>query len=423
MRWRVVVAATLFGAVLSGLFALTANWVTEDYEHVIIEEILGAYARDVAAHLDDKDAAKLPRSDALSIWLRQMDGSGGVPAALATLPPGIHELENVDEADEQHIAVYDLGERRLYVVLGLAAIERREGYLASVMAGILVLGTAASGWLGWLLAGRITGPVGRLAREVDGRRPDHGLAPLAPQFADDELGMLARAFDRYHERLLAQVERERAFAAEASHGLRTPLAVIRGAAEVLIDDASIAPATRERVRRIERGAATLADLLDGLLAVARAATPERIVLQPVSLAELMEGALGEQLGLLQSAGLLPVRVGRDPATAEVEVALREAQVALRIVLRTFAESAAPGDLRWACVDGGIELRSGAAPLSRFSNADLASDRFVGLGLVGRLCTRLGWLLALGEDGDSRLVFARLRFDARAPDGAPIARAT
>jgi len=403
----VVVAATLFGAALSALFALTANQVTEDYEHIVIEEILAAFVEDLTAQLERGGKPTLPGSDGLSAWLREADGSGEAPPRLARLEPGIHELEGAAEEDERHVAVYDVGDHRLYVMLGLQSIERREQFLAWMMIGILVLGTALSGWLGWLLARRITGPVGRLAREVDGRRPDHGLAPLGPQFADDELGMLARAFDRYHERQLAYVERERAFAAEASHGLRTPLAVIRGAAEVLIDDASIAPATRERVQRIERGAATLADLLDGLLAVARAAVPERIAVQPTRLATLMETALGEQQGLLQGAGLEPVPAGNDHAT--VDVAIREALVAFRIVLRTFAESAAPGELRWTCDCASVVLNTGTASLDRCSNTDLASDRFVGLGLVGRLCTRLGWVLTLGEDADGRLVAASLRF--------------
>lgn len=412
LRWRVVAAATLFGAMLSTLFALTENWVTEDYEHILIEEILGAYARDVAAKLEHGDAMDLPRSGAHSAWLRQADGSGGVPPRLAGLAPGVHEIEDVIGEEERHVAVYDLGNRRLYVELGLASIERREEYLAWVMAGILVLGTAASGWLGWLLSGRITGPVGQLARAVDSRSPGQPVVALAPQFADDELGQLARAFDRYHERLLAGIERERAFAAEASHGLRTPLAVIRGAAEVLIDDASIDLATRERVQRIDRGAAALADLLDGLLAVARAAIPERIAAQPTTLAPVVEEALRMQSGLLHSAGLIAIPGDDDRASFALPV--REAQVALRIVLRTFAESALPGRIRWTCEGMAVRFQTGVEPTHCFSNADLASDRFVGLGLVGRLSARLGWTLELGQDAEDRLVLARLRLGSHSP---------
>lgn len=412
LRWRVVAGATLFGAVLSALFALTTSWVTEDYEHILIAEILGAYARDLVAKIDNDDVVDLPHSDARSAWLRQADGSGGVPQRLVGLAPGVHEIEGATEDAERHVAVYDLDGRRLYVELGLAPIERREEYLAWVMTGILVLGTAASGWIGWLLSGRITGPVGKLARAVDSRRPDRAVVALAPQFADDELGQLARAFDRYHERLLAGIERERAFATEASHGLRTPLAVIRGAAEVLIDDASIDLATRERVQRIDRGAATLADLLDGLLAVARAAIPERIDVQPTTIAPVVEAALRMQSGLLRSAGMIAI-AGEDDR-ALVPLPAREAQVALRIVLRSFAESALPGPLRWTCAGTSIAFQTGVEPVRSFSNADLASDRYVGLGLVGRLCTRLGWTLELGQDAHGRLVHAGLHLQALQP---------
>jgi len=102
-----------------------------------------------------------------------------------------------------------------------------------------------------------------------------------------------------------------------------------------------------------------------------------------------------------------VPAGNDHAT--VDVAIREALVAFRIVLRTFAESAAPGELHWTCDGASVVLNTGTASLNRCSNTDLASDRFVGLGLVGRLCTRLGWVLTLGEDADGRLVAASLRF--------------
>lgn len=407
LRWRVVAAATMFGLALSALFALTANWVTEDYEHVLIEEILGAYAEDLAEHLDDGGESGLPSGHALAAWLREADGSGDVPARLATLAPGIHELGGMDEDDEQHVAVYDLGLRRLYVVLGLTSIERREAFLAWVLVGILVLGTVVSSWLGWLFSGRITGPVGRLARAVDDRNLNSGTGELAHQFADDELGLLARAFDRYQQRLLAGFERERAFAAEVSHGLRTPLAVIRGAAEVLMDDRSIGRATRERIDRIDRGAATLADLLDGLLAVARAASPGRTTTENASLVRVVEAVLRDQSSLLCCAGILAVQEGED--CTQLLVAVREAHVALRIVLRTFAESGPPGEMRWSCRGAEVAFRIGAESVRRFNYADLASDRFVGLGLVGRLCIRMGWTLELGEDADGRPVLAKLCF--------------
>ena len=94
-----------------------------------------------------------------------------------------------------------------------------------------------------------------------------GVAALTPHFAVDEVGALAQAFDRYQEKLYEYMRRERAFTADASHELRTPLAVIRGAIEVMLDTADAASAAR--LKRMQRGADELRDLLDALLVLAR----------------------------------------------------------------------------------------------------------------------------------------------------------
>lgn len=413
LRWRVVIAATLFGAVLSSAFALTTLWITEDFEHIFLDDILAGQAEDLAQQIRREPTTPLPRTRRLNGYLREADGSGGVPSALQALGTGVHEIGSVagneDNAEGLHVAVYDLGPRRLYLVLELQEIERREVFLTRVMAAILMLGTLLSAWMGSLLASRIIGPVGLLARAVSMRGPESNGASLAHGFADDELGELARSFDLYSERLVAHAERERVFAAEASHGLRTPVAVIRGAAEVMLDDPQLDPVSRERLRRIDRGAGSLGDLLDGLLALARAGIPGRVVYASIDPVEVVEAALREQDSLLRSAGQVPLV--EQAQHLAIELPERELQVALRILLRSMAESGHGGDLRWSCDEHGILLRLDPTPARMFTQGDAASDRFVGLGVVARLCSRLGWTLELGADADARLVHAGMRFGA------------
>jgi two-component system, OmpR family, sensor histidine kinase VanS len=56
----------------------------------------------------------------------------------------------------------------------------------------------------------------------------------APAVAD-ELGQLARAFNRLLDRLRAALQMQRQFMADASHELRTPVSVIQTAAEVTLE--------------------------------------------------------------------------------------------------------------------------------------------------------------------------------------------
>ena len=75
--------------------------------------------------------------------------------------------------------------------------------------------------------------------------------------------------DGYLHRLRAFVERERTFVRSVNHELRTPLAVIQGAVEVLESDPALQGRTRERVERINRAARGMTDLTTALLVLAR----------------------------------------------------------------------------------------------------------------------------------------------------------
>ena len=80
--------------------------------------------------------------------------------------------------------------------------------------------------IGRWLSIRVMSPVIDLAERVQQMRQTGKPEPLAPHFANDEVGQLAAALDDYSDKLTALVERDREFNADVSHELRTPLAVI-----------------------------------------------------------------------------------------------------------------------------------------------------------------------------------------------------
>ena len=132
-----------------------------------------------------------------------------------------------------------------------------------LLAGGIVLGAVlVIGYLGARLFARRIRRLEHAAGEIASGRFDD---PIVDQ-GRDELGNLARAFDRMRLRLAQLDSARREFIANASHELRTPLFALGGFLELMDED--LDPATREeflasmrdQVRRLTKLATELLDL-------------------------------------------------------------------------------------------------------------------------------------------------------------------
>ncbi|MER3408770.1 MAG: hypothetical protein C4306_01400 [Thermoleophilia bacterium] len=190
---------------------------------------------------------------------------------------------------------------------------------------VLVVGYAGA----WLFARRIR-KLERAAERIASGRFDEPVVDLGA----DEVGELARAFERMRVRL-AQLDRaRREFIANASHELRTPLFSLGGFLE-LLDDEDLDEGTRreflatmrEQVARLEKLATELLDLsrLDaGQLDLRR---------EPVVLKELAR-AVAEEFAAVALQSGHAIEVEGD----EESVALADEQRSLQIV-RVLVENA------------------------------------------------------------------------------------
>jgi len=160
---------------------------------------------------------------------------------------------------------------RVEVAEPLAALAaERAVLLRTLLVGIPVaLGLAAAG--GWWIARRALKPVSEMvdqAREITER--SSGFRLSVPH-AEDELGVLASAFNELLERLDGALKAQRRFMADASHELRTPVSVVRTAAEVTLDRETRAePEYREALRVVREHARRLGRMVDDMLTLARA---------------------------------------------------------------------------------------------------------------------------------------------------------
>jgi len=386
LRARVAITFAALGFVVSTCVALVAIHFSDSYVHRLVNEMLrveGEYLRERYAH--DKST---PHPHTKHFYVYGDALGNPPPPALMKLPLGLQEI--ADARGERHVAVYDVDGTRLYVVLDIGLESVRERRLFRDLVALVLFGTGLSAWLGWLWAGRAIEPVRRLAQEVEVLEPSRrGVAKLAPDFAVDEVGALAQAFDRYQEKLYEYVRRERAFTADASHELRTPLAVIRGAIEVMLDTGKVDAASEARLKRMQRGADELRDLLDALLVLARSDETEVRSGRTPDLDAVVGNLLRERADALREKHLEILHSG--VAGVEVAAPPRVLGVIIGNLLRAATQFAEGGKLH-------VEVGPDAVRIAQQVSTgpmriDEQTERVLGLSMIRRVCERWGWTLA------------------------------
>ena len=215
---------------------------------------------------------------------------------------------------------------------------------------------------GYLLARRALDPIAAMtmqAGDIDGRNL-HGR--LVVHNADDELGRLASTFNSVLARADQSLEQQRRFTADASHELRTPVALIRAEADVALAGGMDGVAQyREALAVIRDGSVQLSRIVNDLFLLARAdAGQVTLTLKALYLDDVVTGTVHSLRSLAELKKVaLTVRV---PS----EVPYRGDDEQLRRALRNLLENA----VRYSHPGGAVHVeleRDGSA--YRISVAD------------------------------------------------------
>jgi two-component system sensor histidine kinase VanS len=176
---------------------------------------------------------------------------------------------------------------------------------AAALAFLLVFGLLG----GWLLAGRMLGPLARITDAT--RRVANGSLSHRVQLPGrrDEFRELADAFDTMLARLEAHDAEQQRFAANASHELRTPLAIT----QTLLDVARKDPDrdNGELVERLHAVNSRAIDLTEALLLLSRA-DQRSFAREDVDLSLVAEEASETLLALAEARGIA-IETAGDPA--------------------------------------------------------------------------------------------------------------
>jgi signal transduction histidine kinase len=272
LRFRLLISFALFGFGLSALFAVASLYVRAKVEDQLVA---GALQSDVDQAVDKTIANpnQPVTSELVEAWIKSDRTLYKMPLAWQSLDTGVHDM--YETGQDGHVKHYKLAVRRKDGIIGFVRYDisredlGKRQLITSLIASVILFSLLSLA-IGLWLSRKVLKPVTELARRLRDFRKAGRAEPLAPHFADDEVGELAQALDEYAERLTAMVARDREFNSDVSHELRTPLAVISSTTELLQGSPDLTDKLRERLKRIERASRQATELIEALLLLSRA---------------------------------------------------------------------------------------------------------------------------------------------------------
>lgn len=394
---QITIGLVIYGALLSGALFLHGLLVNERAERMFWQAMLQTSMDDLLERRTKDPSATWRNNGKLDLY--ELDTSTNVPAALKPLRPGLHD--NVFFGNNEW-AVY-VGEsngKRMALALDIDGFEQAEWELVKpviLSSVLLMILLSVAIYFGARLLVRplrdMASRIGALSPVRRGQRID------VPPRSSSELEVIAGALNDYLERNDRFVDRERAFIDTASHELRTPISVIRSAAELALSVDNLVPPAAKQLQRIARTTREVDELVSMLLVLAKDPQRMRNVAERIRLDELVPDIVDNHRPLANGKALELV-IGELTA-CEIIAPEAVVRVAIGNLLRNAIEHSDSGQIHVSLEPGariairdpghGMTPEEISALYARLARGG-DSTAGIGLALITRLCEHLGWTL-------------------------------
>ena len=400
---RIILAFVVVVTIVSGLFSIGIIFATRFVEEELIADNLHA---DLSVAIADLNAGRdIELAPGLSFYHdsdEHSSSSDDLPDWLSHLHSGIHEVFREDQAF--NALVYKQGKERFLLLKDQTNYEKREHIMFMIVFAGFLLSVGFAWLLGHLLAKHVMVPVVRLASAVGHLNQLHADAPpIAIDYADDEIGKLASAFDGTLGELRDALQRERFFTNDVSHELRTPLMIITSSCELLTATNNLSPKQHEQLARIRRASIEMHDLVKTFLLLARDSLQQDTDTDAATLETIAMEQYEHWRGIAENKGLIMQLNVLHANNTQYKKPLLRALIAN--LLRNAVHYTDTGFVK-LIVDGstcrvedsgqGIEPEQRETVFQPFVRGTQARGEGMGLGLslVKRICQHENWRIEL-----------------------------
>ncbi|HEV7974397.1 HAMP domain-containing sensor histidine kinase [Amycolatopsis sp.] len=276
MRRRIVLVTVIAGMLAIALFGLpfavaATHYFVQD-ERAELERIADSAALTVVNDLTDTShppslpPAVADQAGVYSPGGRLLAGTGPATADSVVLAARAGALSSGDIGSELVVAVPVINGSTLTGVVR-AATPHHDAYVRAALAWLAMAGCAAlATGVTWLvarrLAVRLARPLEQLSAAAE-RLGDGDFTVRVGRTGIPEIDQVAKTLDKTAERVGRTLDRERAFSADASHQLRTPLAGLRLQLDHALDspDDMLRQGVTAAIATADRMEVTINDLL------------------------------------------------------------------------------------------------------------------------------------------------------------------
>ena len=335
--------------------------------------------------------------------------NGTVPEQLLQHPAGFLGRVSMNEESPTLFVSQqsdDLGPR-LYLVFFSEDVSQLAFYFGILPLSLALLLVYGFSFLTYRLSHRAISPIVKLADYLQDFRfgsynqPAVDLGDLRA-LANLEVDVMIDSIDSFAERLDTFIERERIFTRDASHELRTPIAVFKGSLDLLQRKSDRSEDDVKAFARMRRTVDDMEGLIEKLLMLARGEEVERIT-ETRCLNELIPGYV-EQLAPMAAERGLDLSID-EQAQLWVKAPSRVIQIILTNLLRNAINYTQQGSVivrirknTISVIDTGIgmspeELQHAFEPFYRGERSRASSmGHGLGLSIVRRLVHQFDWLI-------------------------------
>lgn len=400
---RIVLQFCVFTLVISAVYGLIAFVLMYTLEDSFIEQQLQRETAYLSAQYQQTASWPAPRSDSMQLHFSR-DSLPDEIRARALAEPQRKEFYG---QQDRHYHLHTVSTQP--EVLLLAEVSRqllvrpiRGGVLQFLFISALIVSSIAC-LIAWFVSRRTTRPLKQLAALVDSVPPQQLPQRFSNQFANDEVGILARTLEQSLSGIARALEREKSFTADVSHELRTPLAVIKNTVELWQSQQAKPDADKLLMARIDDAAVQMEKTVQTLLILAReehAATKH----SSTELMPLVERAILDNSLPLQGK---PVTVQLcDSCRVNINANADMLKVLLDNLLSNAFKYTEAGEVSIGFSDNCLQIRDTGPGIAadiypHITKAGVKGQHSTGFGfglaIVKRLCEHQGWQMSVSSN--------------------------